>query len=86
MPQTFGERLRELRITRGMSQSELAEAVLGKAIRAGEISKWEGGKNEPSHAYLIRLAQFFNVSVDELLGVTSIKSPPSSPTQEVAPV
>jgi transcriptional regulator with XRE-family HTH domain len=72
MPQTFGERLRELRIARGFSQSDLAEAVLGKAVRNGEISKWEAGKNEPSHAYLVRLAQVLRVSVDTLLGVVSI--------------
>ena len=56
---------------RGLSQSALAEAVLGNGIRNGEISKWEADKNEPSHAYLVALALFFRVSVDELLGVAS---------------
>ena len=75
MPQTFGARLRELRLRRGLSQSGLAEAVLGNAIRSGEISKWEGDKNEPSHTHLVRLALFFRVSVDELLGVASSSMP-----------
>ena len=75
MPQTFGARLRELRIKRGLSQSGLAEAVLGNAVRNGEISKWEADKNEPSHAYLVRLALFFRVSADELLGVASSSIP-----------
>ena len=33
------------------------------------ISNWENGVNEPKISYLIRLAKFFNVSSDYLLGL-----------------
>ena len=72
MPQTFGERLRELRKARGLNQYELAEAVLGSASRQAEISRWESNRNEPSHIYLVKLAHHLSVSVDELLGIASI--------------
>ncbi|PJI55218.1 transcriptional regulator [Methylobacterium radiotolerans] len=71
MQDTFGQRLRRLREMRELSQYDVAEAVLGRRDRAGEISKWENDKNEPSHENLRRLAYFFVCSTDELLGVAS---------------
>lgn len=67
----FGENLRKLRKGRGMTQSELGGQVgLSKAV----ISKYETGLGYPSFDVLIRIAQYFGVSTDYLLGVASTRS------------
>lgn len=67
----FGENLRKLRKGRGMTQSELGgQAGLSKAV----ISKYETGLGYPSFDVLIRIAQYFGVSTDYLLGVASTRS------------
>lgn len=61
----FAKNLRALRKERGLSQTELAN-VLGYGYTA--ISNYEKGRNEPTVGVLIALAEYFEVSVDELLG------------------
>lgn len=63
----FGERLKELRTAKGMSQMQLAQAV---GISQSAIAKWELGKTEPTASAIVRLAAFFCESTDYLLGVT----------------
>ena len=65
--ETFKERLKELRTERGMSQTELGAIVHTSKMA---ISHWESGHSEPSIAQLIRLSDFFSVSVDYLVGKT----------------
>ncbi len=62
----FAERLHDLRIERGLTQSELAHA-LGASQR--RISYLETGKVEPDLALLCKLAEFFSVSLDFLVGL-----------------
>ena len=62
----FGERLKELRMARGMSQMQLARAV---GISQSAIAKWELGKTEPTASAIILLAGFFGETTDYLLGV-----------------
>lgn len=61
----FASRLKELRINKGISQLGLAE-ILGMSQQA--IGKWETGKATPDYENLKKLASFFNVSTDYLLG------------------
>ena len=61
----FAKKLRALRKARGLSQTELAR-VLHYGYTA--IGNYECGRNEPCLDDLIRLADFFEVSIDELLG------------------
>ena len=61
-------RLKELRATKGMSQTALAEA-LGKKDRS-VYSKIESGARKLLAEEAIELANYFDVSVDYLLGVT----------------
>jgi len=63
----FGKRLAELRTQRGLSQYELAQAL---GFSRGQIANYEQGKREPDFATLITLANFFQVSLDYLLGRT----------------
>lgn len=62
----FKDRLKELRQQKKMTQEELGKMVnLGKA----SISGYENGTREPTNETLIKFSEFFDVSVDYLLGV-----------------
>ena len=61
----FSLRLQELRKTKGFTQVQLASAL---SVSSGTIAMWETAKRTPDSAMLIRLADFFDVSVDYLLG------------------
>lgn len=67
----FAERLRELRRSRGLTQKELGAKIgLSKAV----VSKYETGIGCPSFDVLIRIAQYFGVSTDYLLGASGSKT------------
>lgn len=60
------EKLRELRKQNKLSMKELG-AILG--LSESTISLYENGKREPDIATIIKIANYFNISVDELLGL-----------------
>lgn len=62
----FKDILRELRMEKGLGQVELAAAI---GVSKGVISLWENGLREPGMYSLMKLARFFNVSMDELVGL-----------------
>lgn len=62
----FAERLKEIRKEWNISQMELSKAT---GLSQSAIAKWERGKTEPTASALIALAEFFNESVDFLLGL-----------------
>lgn len=64
---TFGKRLKELREKMGYTQRQLADLL---KISNSSLAMYELDKREPDNATLARLADFFNVSVDYLLGRT----------------
>ena len=57
-------RLKELRKSRKMSQLKLA---MDLNMNQNSISRYESGEREADYATLVRLADYFNVSVDYLL-------------------
>ena len=61
----FGENLFNLRKERKWSQQELA---LRTHVTQQCVSQWENGLIEPTLTYLWRLADLFDVSIDELVG------------------
>jgi len=61
----FSQRLKELRTSLGLSQRELARAI---KLSPGMISMYEAGKKIPTIDVLNRLADFFDVSADYLIG------------------
>jgi transcriptional regulator with XRE-family HTH domain len=67
---SFGKRLKELRLSHNMSQ-----AVLAKNIGIGQstIADYEKELNTPGSDNLVKIAQVFNVSLDYLLGLTTVK-------------
>ena len=67
----FNQRLKTLRLDNGITQKDL-----GKIIGVGRttISEYESGKIVPKQKSLIALAEYFNVSVDYLTGVSDSPS------------
>ena len=61
----FGERLKELRAERKISQMELAKAT---GVSQSAVAKWELGKTEPTASALVKLSAYFGETVDYLLG------------------
>lgn len=60
----FNEKLQELRKSKGLTQEELAEALF---VSRTAISKWESGRGYPNIDSLKGIANYFSVSIDELL-------------------
>ncbi len=63
----FGERLKELRCSKKMTQVELAE-LLG--VTKTQISDLENAKTTTSFEKLVFLCEYFEVSADYLLGLS----------------
>jgi len=61
----FPDRLSKLRTSKGLTHQEMAD-MLGITRQA--YSNYEGGKREPDHKTLKKLAEFFMISTDYLLG------------------
>lgn len=63
----IGEKIKELRIEKGLSQMQL-----GKAINVSQkaIDYWERNINEPKASYIIAIVKFFNISFDEFFAET----------------
>ena len=57
-------RLRELRKSKGISQLKLA---IDLSMSQNSISRYETGSHEADYATLIKIADYFNVSIDYLL-------------------
>ena len=62
---SFEERLLNLRSEKGVSQQKIGE-VLG--VTRWSVHNYETGKNRPDYDGLLALADFFNVSLDYLVG------------------
>jgi transcriptional regulator with XRE-family HTH domain len=60
----FASRLLSLRKQKGLSQYALAEKL---EISRGQIAGYELGRREPNYNTLIKIANFFNVTLDYLL-------------------
>lgn len=66
------ERLKEIRKDNDYNQIEIAK-VLG--ITQVQYSRYETGERLIPITHLIKLAEYYNVSVDYLLGLTDIRKP-----------
>ena len=58
-------RLKELRTAKGIIQGDLGKIV---GVKTSEISGYEIGTRNPSYDVLIRIADYFNVTTDYLIG------------------
>ena len=61
---TLGEKIYELRTQNNLSQGDLANEL---NVSRQSVSKWENGNSTPDLEKIVRLAEIFNVSLDELI-------------------
>lgn len=79
---TLGQKLKELRSLKGLTQKDLADKL---HVSFQTVSKWENGENEPDISTLKELATLFNCSVDYLIGSEKEGlTPETQPTKTVA--
>lgn len=71
----LGEKMKQLRMARNLTQDQLAEKLF---VSRQTVSKWELGINQPDIETLQKLAEIFEVSVDELIT--------SNPKQRATPL
>jgi transcriptional regulator with XRE-family HTH domain len=64
---TLGDRIRDLRNELNLEQKELAKIL---NVHKGTISNWENNKRNPDNEMISKIADYFKVSVDYLLGRT----------------
>ena len=73
----FQTKLRELRESAGYkSQQAFADAF---GVAQSTVGGWEAGKREPNYETTMRLARFFDVSIDELLDIANERAAPPEP-------
>lgn len=66
----FAKRLDELRKEKGITQKELARSI---NVTTQAISSYCSGRTKPSYDVAAQIAQFFNVSLDWLCGISDVK-------------
>ena len=64
----LGKKLKEIRLLRGYPQACVANKLL---INPSTLSKYENGSIEPNIQVLIKLAQFYQISLNKLLGLNN---------------
>ncbi|MGN8832642.1 helix-turn-helix domain-containing protein [Selenomonas montiformis] len=64
---SFSETLKRLRLEKGLTQGDLAKY---SGLKQSSIAMYETGKRNPKIDVLERLADFFNVDIDYLIGKT----------------
>lgn len=67
----LGNILAQLRKEKGLSQRELATSL---GVSNGAVAMWETNRRQPDIEMLIRIAQFYNVSIDYLFGNIQVLS------------
>lgn len=61
----IGDKLKELRENKGLVQTELSNLL---NIKQGSYSNYELNKREPDIETIIKIAKFYNITTDYLLG------------------
>lgn len=70
MDKIFGKRLKSLRLEKDLKQSELAKII---EVSTSTIGMYEQGRRYTDLETLKKIAEFFDISVDYLIGRTDIK-------------
>lgn len=73
----FSERIKALRAEKGRTMREVATEIglMGEEINYSTISRYEAGKTKPSVDDIRKLAYYYNVSADYLVGLTDDRTP-----------
>ena len=76
-----GAFLKDLRKEKGITQEQLAEKL---GVSGRTISRWETGKNMPDISLLVEIAEFFDVSIPEIIKGERKSENMKNETKEVA--
>lgn len=68
---TTGEKIKALRAALGLSQAQLSEQI---DVATQSIYRYEAGRSLPDTNTLVKLATFFDVSTDYLLGLSGLEN------------
>lgn len=82
---TFGKKIRDLRIARNLTQAQVAAGIVlpnNKKLSASTIGMYEQNRRKPSFEVLEAFADFFNVDLNTLSSQYSSISTPSKITQK----
>lgn len=71
-------KLRELRKKCGLTMKELGMEI---GVAESTVSQYETGKRQPDYETLLKLSEYFGVSVDYLLGRESVTDSPPAPSR-----
>lgn len=66
MKEIISNKIKQLRMERNLSQQAVSNAI---CVSQRTVSSWESGENEPKASYIVKLAKFYDVSADYLLGL-----------------
>lgn len=66
----LNERIRQLREASGLTQVELAARL---SVTKQSVSNWENNNIQPSVEMVVALADFFGVTMDDLLGRSNLR-------------
>ena len=73
----FRYRIRSLREERGISQAQLARIA---QVNQSSVANWENGKATPRYSVLLKIANYFKVSLDYLAGRSDVREVLTSET------
>lgn len=73
-----GDKIKELRIEKGLTQKDLADKLF---VTAQAVSRWENGDVEPSITTITEISKIFDVSIDEIVGNDNVSK--KEPEKEV---
>ena len=62
---TIGTNIKRLRVNKGVTQEQLGESL---GVSGQAVSKWENESALPDITFLPKLAEYFGISIDELMG------------------
>ncbi len=68
---TVGERLKQLRLSKKMTQEALAKKL---GVSISTVGMYERGQRNPDNEMLIKISKVFNISIDNLLGVRELSN------------
>lgn len=67
----LGDKIRELRNTKEITQEELAKVI---GVTTSMVGMYETGARKPSFEVLLKISKYFNVSIDYLMGAAPFKN------------
>lgn len=77
---SLGERIKELRIEKELTQEEFGKLF---GIVKSTVSLYESGKSTPDDEIKKKISEYFNVSLDYLMGASDIRNPYTSTEEDL---